>query len=80
MKTRLGVLLLFLLLSPIGYLSSQTVTINKTETVKKIIKEIEKRTGKSFVFHIDDVDLDRRVTINAKNQPLEKVLDNLFPK
>ena len=80
MRTRLKFLLFLLLLAPIGYLSSQTITMNKTETVKKIIKEIEKKTGKSFVFHIDDVDLDRRVTINVKNQSLEKVLDVLFPK
>ena len=51
MRTRLKFLLFLLLLAPIGYLSSQTITMNKTETVKKIIKEIEKKTGKSFDYY-----------------------------
>ncbi|GGD96230.1 SusC/RagA family TonB-linked outer membrane protein [Maribacter cobaltidurans] len=47
-------------------------------TVKEVIDEIEENTEFKFLFHSEEVDLDRKVSIKIKNASIQTVLDLLF--
>jgi len=73
-------LLLFsqMLLSEV-YAQATNITIQKENaTVKEILSLIEKNSQMVFFYADMDLDINRRVNINLKNQPLSKVLDELF--
>lgn len=57
-------------------------TINgtfKQWTLKKVLKSVEKQTGLSIIYDVNEVDEDKIIDIECKNQPivefLEKILD-----
>lgn len=61
------------------YAQSSDVTIQENDrTVKELISIIEKNVQVVFFYADKDVDLTRRVTINIKNKPINRVLDELF--
>ena len=54
-----------------------TVSANN-QTVKEILYMIEDQSNFRFIYESGKVDLDKRVTVNFKNQTVEAILDNLF--
>ncbi len=60
------------------YSQSQKVSLTyKDVSLKTILKEIEVQSKYSFLYS-DEIDIDKKVTVNAKNQEIEKVLRTLF--
>jgi len=60
---------------------SQTTRLSlslKNKTVKDAFSEIEKNSEYVFLYHDENLDIKRKVTIDVHDQPIEKVLDNLF--
>ncbi|TRZ45434.1 SusC/RagA family TonB-linked outer membrane protein [Robertkochia solimangrovi] len=60
-----------------GQKNKVSISIEKA-TVKQIFNEIERQTDYTFFYNSDDVDTNRNISINLKQQPLEKVLDVIF--
>lgn len=68
--------------------STQNVTaVNKTvnlniqnKTIKEILLAIEEQTNFRFIYENENVNLDRTTSIQATNQPVEQVLNQLFSK
>ncbi|MEM8927268.1 MAG: TonB-dependent receptor [Bacteroidota bacterium] len=56
-----------------------TLDLNKV-SVSRFIDEIENSTEFRFVYKIRDVDLDRQISVKARNQQITKVLENVFGK
>ncbi|HEU4788532.1 MAG TPA: SusC/RagA family TonB-linked outer membrane protein [Flavobacterium sp.] len=54
-----------------------SLELNNT-TVEKVIETIEQKTDFKFIYKLDDIDLDRVVSIHVKNQNITVVLDYLF--
>ncbi|MBF4471705.1 SusC/RagA family TonB-linked outer membrane protein [Flavobacterium sp. HJJ] len=50
----------------------------KNSTVEKVIETIEQKTDFKFIYKLNDIDLDRVVSIHVKNQNINVVLDYLF--
>lgn len=58
---------------------SQKATINlENTTIERFIDEIEKSTDFRFVYKIKDVDLKRRISISAKDELINKILNRVF--
>lgn len=61
--------------------TSQTTRISivaKSISTEKLIQEIEKQTDYLFVYNRKDVNLARKVSVNAANQTVAEVLNNIF--
>ena len=54
-----------------------SLELNNT-TVEKVIETIEQKTDFKFIYKLNDIDLDRVVSIHVKNQNITVVLDQLF--
>lgn len=54
-----------------------SLELNNT-TVEKVIETIEQKTDFRFIYKLNDIDLDRIVSIRVKNQNIEVVLNKLF--
>ncbi len=55
------------------------LTIQKhNSTVQEIFTYIEKNSEFIFVYHGEEIDLERRVNINVQNKPVEKILEEVF--
>ena len=54
-----------------------SLELNNT-TVEKVIETIEQKTDFKFIYKLDDIDLDRVVSIHVKNQNISVVLNYLF--
>ena len=50
--------------------------VNKPISV--VLNEITKKAGYSFVIPTNDLNVNKYVTIDVKNQPIERVLDIVF--
>lgn len=62
-----------------GYGQNTKVTLNMINvTVGQVIDKIEHSTALEFVYIIDDIDLERKVSINAKNEKIVKILERIF--
>jgi len=48
------------------------------QTVREVIQEIEQNSDYLFFYLDNSVDLDRKVSVSAENEGIEKVLDQLF--
>ena len=71
------VLLLFLVMIPYLRASAQSAKVTlemKNVPIEQVVNEIEKQTSYLFAVN-DDVDLERKVTVMAVEEPLKKVLD-----
>ncbi|HEY5593322.1 MAG TPA: TonB-dependent receptor [Paludibacter sp.] len=61
------------------YAQTTNLTIQKKNiTVKEVLTLIEKNSQVVFFYADKDVDLNRKVSIDVKNQPISKVLEELF--
>jgi TonB-linked SusC/RagA family outer membrane protein len=47
-------------------------------TVETVLETIEQKTDFRFIYKINDIDLDRIISIHAKNEPIDAVLHKLF--
>ncbi|MCC8154755.1 MAG: SusC/RagA family TonB-linked outer membrane protein [Tannerellaceae bacterium] len=62
-----------------NHAQNATVTIRvQGETIETILKEIETQTELGFFFNNKQVDIHRKVSINAENETITEVLDKLF--
>jgi TonB-linked SusC/RagA family outer membrane protein len=56
-----------------------TITIDRyNKAVREILKEIESVSDYVFFYNTNDVDHERRATVQIKDAPVEKVLEQLF--
>lgn len=61
------------------YSPAQTLNLKMGKSsVKDVLSKIEDQSGFYFIFSSNIIDVNREVTIDAENQPVEKVLDELF--
>ena len=59
--------------------SQNTVSLNmKDMAVEKVLEHIENTTDYRFVYKIKDVDLQRRISIRAKDRPVAQVVSQIF--
>jgi TonB-dependent starch-binding outer membrane protein SusC len=54
-----------------------TLELNNS-TIEKVIETIEQKTDFRFIYKLNDIDLERVITISVKNQPIDVVLNKLF--
>lgn len=54
-----------------------TLELNNS-TIEKVIETIEQKTDFRFIYKLNDIDLDRTISISVKDQPINVVLDKLF--
>lgn len=62
-----------------SYAQKATVSLNaQNQTVETVLDKIENQTEFSFFFNNRHVDLNRKVSVSAKESDIFKVLDNIF--
>ena len=62
-----------------SYAQKATVSLNaQNQTVETVLDKIEDQTEFSFFFNNRHVDLNRKVSVSAKESDIFKVLDNIF--
>lgn len=54
-----------------------TLELNNS-TIEKVIETIEQKTDFRFIYKLNDIDLDRTISISVKDQSIYVVLDRLF--
>ncbi len=62
------------------YAQSKVSLELKDSTIEKVIETIEQKTDFRFVYNINDIDLERIVSIRVKEKPVASVLDMIFGK
>lgn len=61
------------------YAQKTKVTLNlNNSTIEKVIETIEQKTDFRFIYKLNDIDLDRTISISVKDQSIYVVLDKLF--
>lgn len=80
---RIGLFLLFVLVAQLHAesLYSQNTVINlklENATVEQVIDKIEKETDFSFLFTDKSVDIDWKVSVDARNKNINELLETLF--
>lgn len=80
MKHKLSYLLFFILFFSIqAFGQEHLITINKKNVpLSAVLNELEKQTSMSFVYNINDIKTDQKVSISVSQQPLTKVMIQLF--
>lgn len=81
LKLKLTTLLLLLAIFNVKahtYAQSKVSLDMKNSTIEKVIETIEQKTDFRFVYNINDIDLDRTISINVKEQSIDAVLDKIF--
>ena len=76
-----AILLLVAMLNIRGntYAQKTKVTLElNNSTIEKVIETIEQKTDFRFIYKLNDIDLDRTISISVKNQPIDIVLNKLF--
>lgn len=59
--------------------AQKVITLNaKNATIAELLEIIEEETDYRFVYKINDVDLNRRVSVKVRNKKVSKVLDKIF--
>ena len=81
LKLKLTTLLILVVMFNIRANSYAQTKVNlelNNTTVETVLETIEQKTDFRFIYKINDVDLDRKISIRAKNEPIDVVLDKLF--
>lgn len=80
MRHKLSYLLFFILFfSTYAFGQKQLITINqKNVPLSSVLSNIEKQTSMFFVYNIDDIKTDKKVSLTVSSEPLEKVMGQLF--
>src|SRR5690606_18183566 len=59
--------------------SQRTITMDlENVTVKSVLDQIENSTDFRFVYKIKDVDLERKINVKVKDQPVATVINGIF--
>ena len=75
---KIGLSCLLLLLLSIGQSMAQ-LSISATNTeLKKVLQQIEKRSEYTFFYSDNFIDLNQKVSIQAKEEPIEQILNKLL--
>lgn len=62
-----------------SYSQNMKVTlVSNSISAEKVINEIENQTDYLFVYDVNNVNLKKRVKVNAQNKPVSEVLDQIF--
>ncbi len=62
-----------------SYSQSTRISLNLNQTsVKQVLKEIEKSSEFYFLYNNELVDVERKVDVNAKEQPISNILSQVF--
>jgi len=80
MKAKVFPILMLLLLLPLA-LTAQTRKISidaKNQTVAQVMKEIEQKSGFTFIYKDDAVDTRRKVSVSASNEDVLDILKKVF--
>lgn len=58
---------------------SEKFTLNSNKiTIGKLFKEVKKQTKLDVIYNVSDINPDKSVTVNAKNESITSVLDKVF--
>ena len=75
----LTILLLLLLLPSVLQAQTRKISINaKNQTVAQVMKEIEQKSGFTFLYKDDAVDTKRRVSVSATDEDVLEILKKVF--
>lgn len=78
-RVQVIVMICFVQLFFLGESNAQAITIHQTDKpVREILRVIETTGNMVFFYNNNDVDLDRKVSLQVNNGSIEKVLDLLF--
>lgn len=78
-RVQIIAMICFVQLFFLGESNAQAITIHQTDkSVREILRVIETTSNMVFFYNNNDVDLDRKVSIQVSNESIEKVLDLLF--
>ncbi|MGM9811860.1 MAG: TonB-dependent receptor [Muribaculaceae bacterium] len=73
-------MLLLLSCFQVVYAQKARITLNLNQvTVKKALVAIEKKCDYTFLYNDADIDVNRKVSVNAKNEELSSVLHKILP-
>lgn len=62
-----------------GYSQAPTISLElNNKTIREVFDEIEKQTEYIFFYYNGILDVNKKVQVNAKNQSVESVLDQMF--
>jgi len=82
LKLKLSILLLLAVMcNSFANSYGQNTKVNlsfKNTTVEKVIETIEKKTDFRFIYKISDIDLNRSISIQARDEKIEVVLNKIF--
>ena len=63
-----------------AFAQNRTVTVNvKDVTIKEFLKAIEAGSSYTFAYVDTDIDLVRKVSVTAKNEPIEAIMKRVLP-
>ncbi|MEQ8530833.1 MAG: STN domain-containing protein, partial [Imperialibacter sp.] len=78
---------LFLFLMVVGlpkiqanaYSQFEEITLHiENKTIKQVLVEIESKSQFKFFYKTDEIDLERKVSINVDRMPVDKILEQVF--
>ncbi len=80
---RLTIIALFVFISTAfateSYSQAKRITVvSNNITLKNVIKQIENQTDYLFVYNVSDINLNKNIRINARNQSVASVLNEIF--
>lgn len=73
----LFLLILFMIVFRVSAFAQITVSANNTK-IRQVISQIEKTSDYSFFYSDDYLDLDKKVSVNLKNESIEAALNKIF--
>ena len=83
LKMKLSALFLFTALFTMhantSYSQHSKVSLHVSQkSVRQVLEQIERKTDYQFVYKLDDVDLNRKISLKVSNELISKVLDVIF--
>ncbi|MGS2741534.1 SusC/RagA family TonB-linked outer membrane protein [Sinomicrobium sp. M5D2P17] len=83
LKMKLSALFLFMALFAMhannSYSQHNKVSLDISQkSVRQVLEQIERKTDYQFVYKLEDVDLNRKITLKVSNELITKVLDVMF--
>ena len=58
---------------------SQTISLNVSDiTVKEAIRLLKEKTGYSFVYEVNDIDTQRKISIKSSNNTIDEVVKQIL--
>ena len=71
--------IMFFIINMSVFAQSKTVTLNERQVpIQAVLTKIEKQTSYLFVYDKQQIDVTRKVTLKADNEPVSQVLNSLF--